>query len=119
MVLFLTMACSGDPSEAAGETARLYYQYLLDGKYDDFVDGFYRPDSIPHTYRASLIENAQMYMYQQEQERKGVSDVKVVRAYADTALHAAHVFLLLTYKDSTTEEIVVPMVEEKGKWYMR
>ena len=36
-----------DPAAVAGNVAKQYYQYLLDGKYEEFVDGHYQPDSIP------------------------------------------------------------------------
>lgn len=119
-LLLIALGCGGtDPAEVASAAAKEYYKLLLEGKYDEYVDGFYRPDSIPGSYRSQLIDNAKMFMAQQKEERRGLLDVRVVSAKVDTSLHVANVFLILSYGDSTNEEIVVPMVEQKGVWYMR
>lgn len=119
-LLLIALGCGGTaPAEVASAAAKEYYKLLLEGKYDEYVDGFYRPDSIPGSYRSQLIDNAKMFMAQQKEERRGLLDVRVVSAKVDTSLHVANVFLILSYGDSTNEEIVVPMVEQKGVWYMR
>lgn len=105
--------------EIAGNAAKLYYDWLAEGKYDAYVDGFYRPDSIPGSYREQLITNAKMFAAQHREERGGIASVRLLRASADTARHVGSAYLLLCYGDSTKEEIVVPMVEHKGVWMMR
>ena len=91
-----------DPAAVAGNVAKQYYQYLLDGKYEEFVDGHYQPDSIPGVYREQLITNAKMFVGRQKE-----------------AKHVANVFLNIAYGDSTTEEVVVPMVLVDGNWMMK
>ena len=121
VVLFA--ACSRDKGpdagEVAGKTAKIYYDYLLKGKYVEFVDGFYRPEKIPDSYHAQLVENAKMFMAQQQEEHKGMARVEVENVTADTARHVADVFLTICYKDSAKEQIAVPMVQKKGIWLMR
>lgn len=113
-------ACNqADPSDVAAHDAKQYYDYLLEDKYEAFVDGQYRPDSIPASYREQLIVNAKMFVGQQKEEHRGIKEVRIVDAKADTAQHAANVFLLFAYGDSTSEEINVPMVEHEGIWYLR
>ena len=70
------------PEELAGRTAKAYYDYLIEGKYEAYTDGFYQPE-------------------------------------ADTARHTGHAFLVLCFKDSTKEEIVVPMALVEGNWMMK
>lgn len=120
-VALLAVACSSgpDPGEVAAQAAKEYYTQLLAGKYEHYVDGFYRPDSIPASYRRQLIENAKMFVGQQKDERRGILDVRVVNAVADTTKRSANVFLIFAYGDSTSEEVVVPMVQHRGVWYMR
>ena len=117
----LAVACSSgpDPGEVAAQAAKEYYTQLLAGKYEHYVDGFYRPDSIPPSYRRQLIDNAKMFVGQQKDERRGILDVRVVNAVADTTKRSANVFLIFAYGDSTSEEVVVPMVQHRGVWYMR
>lgn len=118
---FLLTGCKEQPKpeQVAAQTAKNYYEALLRGHYEQFVDGTYQPDSIPGGYREQLIANAKMFVGQQNEERKGIKQVRVVNAKADTARHAGIVFLSFTYGDSTTEQVVVPMVYVKGLWYMK
>ena len=117
----LAVACASGPDAGvvAAQAAKVYYEQLLAGKYEHWVDGFYRPDSIPASYRRQLIDNAKMFVGQQKEERRGILDVRVVNGVADTAKHSANVFLLFAFGDSTSEEVVVPMVQHRGVWYMR
>lgn len=108
-----------DPAEIVGKTAKVYYDYLLHGNYDAFVDGTYRKDSIPPAYREQLLANAKMFVGQQKEEHRGIKDIRIADAKIDTLRHVGSAFLILAYGDRTTEEIVVPMVEVKKIWYMK
>ena len=123
LAAMLVIACGGkggdNPSEMAGRTAKLYYENLLHGRYDVFVDGFYRPDSIPSSYRSQLIDNAGMYVAQMNDDHHGLARVDLIRATADTARNEGRAFLLLCFADSTREEVVVPMVRIENLWMMR
>lgn len=123
LAAMLLIACGGksddSPSEMVGRTAKLYYDNLLHGRYDVFVDGFYRPDSIPGSYRSQLIDNARMYVAQMNDDHHGLARVDLIRATADTARNEGRAFLLLCFADSTREEIVVPMVRVEKLWMMR
>lgn len=121
VVAVLFVACGSEPKsdDVVAQTAKVYYDHLLHGQYDHFVDGTYRPDSIPDSYREQLIANARMYVAQQQKERGGICDVAAVGALVDTARHQGNAFVMLTFADSTREEIVVPMVYHNGVWYMR
>ena len=119
MVIALVGCSKPDPSEVVGQTAKLYYDYLREGRYSAFVDGMNFPDSIPEQYRSQLVDNAKMYMAQQKKEHKGIQEIGIQNATVDTAKHCANVFLSFSYYDGTTEQILVPMVEKNGVWYMR
>ena len=120
-VAMVIVACTSslDQGEVAARAAKEYYGYLLQGNIASFVDGHYRPDSIPDTYREQLITNTKMYVNQQNEEHRGIKDIRIVDAKTDMQKHAANVFLVLSFGDSTSEEIVVPMVESGGVWYLR
>ena len=123
LAAMLVIACGGkggdNPSEMAGRTAKLYYENLLHGRYDVFVDGFYRPDSIPSSYRSQLIDNARMYVAQMNDDHHGLARVDLIHATADTARNEGRAFLLLCSADSTREGVVVPMVRIENLWMMR
>ncbi len=117
----LLCACQDAPSqnEIAARAAKAYYDQLIEGKYEQFVDGHYQPDSIPAVYREQLVANAKMFVGQQQDEHHGIRRVDVVRADVDTAKHVGNAFLTFLYGDSTSEEVVVPMVFQDGLWYLR
>ena len=115
-------ACSNSgptPADLAGQAAKIYYAYLVEGKCEAWVDGFWQPDSIPGSYRQQLVDNARMYLAQQQEEHGGIDSVNLVRAEADTAHHTGHAYLTLCYRNKEREEIVVPMVLVHGLWMMR
>lgn len=114
-------ACSArkDVSDIAARAAKQYYDYLLEGKYESFVDGIHQPDSIPESYREQLVRNARMFVSQQDLEHRGLKEIRIVDVAADMEQHTANVFLVFCYGDSTSEEICVPMVENKGIWFLR
>lgn len=122
-LLLLLAACSGPsgptPADIAAQTAKTYYDQLLHGDYESFVAGCWRPDTIPPGYHEQLVANMKMFVGQQRDEHKGIGSVSVVNATADTTAHSAEVFLMLSFGDSTKEEVVVPMVQHDGTWYMR
>lgn len=120
LIVLLGAACNSEPSreELAGLAAKGYYQHLISGEYDQFIDGRLAADSLPADYRSQLIEGYKQYIAQQ-QARQGITEVRVSRAYTDSLAGYTSVLLMLCYGDSTTEEVVVPMVEHHGRWRMK
>ena len=119
--LALLAACSSQPTkeELAGLAAKGYYQHLVAGEYEQFVEGRLMADSLPADYRSQLIEGYKQFVAQQLEARKGIQEVTVSRAYTDSLADYTNVLLMLCYGDSTTEEVVVPMVEHNGRWRMK
>ncbi len=121
LLYIIVAACSTAPSkeELAGLAAKGYYQHLISGEYEQFVEGRLLADSLPADYRDQLIEGYKQFVAQQQEARNGINEVRVSRAYTDSLAGYTNVLLLLCYGDSTTEEVVVPMVELDGRWKMK
>lgn len=118
----MLMACGGndvDQEQLVATTAQLYYQYLLDGKYDDFVGGVDSHVKLTLDYKEQLLANAKMFVRLQEKAHKGISSIYVSNAEVDAGNHSANVYLVFCYADSVSEQVVVPMVERDGLWLMR
>jgi len=117
----LLFAACNDVSkeEQAALAAKGYYTHLISGEYDAFLEGRAMGDSLPDDYRSQLIEGYKQYIAQQQSARQGIKEVRVSRAYTDSLAHYTNVLLMLCYGDSTTEEVVVPMVECQGRWMMK
>ena len=120
--LLLLAACGRkqpDPGEVMDRVAKAYYDYLIQGNYEAYVDGFYQPDSIPGSYREQLIANAKMFVGLMDEQHKGLKSVSLASAKADTARHAGSAFLIMQFGDGTKEEVLVPMTEHNGNWMLR
>lgn len=127
--LFLTfVSCSKEQdADVAARVAKEYYDSLLAGNAAYFVRGMYLPDTIPDSYREQLEANARMFVARQDEEHHGIRDIRILNCVNDTILsadkrgsiHAANAFLILCFGDSLNEEIVVRMIEHKGRWLMK
>ena len=112
-------ASNVSPDEMASRAAKLYYENLLHGKCEAYVDGFYRPDSIPASYREQLIVSAKQYVGQMKKDHQGLVSVETAGARVDTAKLVGEAYLLLGFGDKTKEEVVVPLVLHDGNWMLR
>ena len=124
-------ACSSDvrQEERAMITAQKYYEQLVAGNYEGFVEGTINSqDSLPADYKEQLVLNAKMYVERMQNEHQGIRFVKAMRAQVDTlkasnsdeiAAITARAFVALGFADSTKEEILVPMVLKNDVWYLR
>ena len=121
ILIVIVVACSTGVSreDQAALAAKGYYTHLVKGEYEQFMEGRFMADSLPQDYRSQLIEGYKQFVAQQVEARKGIHEVSVSRAYTDSLAGYTNVLLLLCYGDSTTEEIVVPMVECDGRWMMK
>ena len=120
ILIVIVVACSDVSREdQAALAAKGYYTHLVQGEYEQFVEGRFMADSLPADYRSQLIEGYKQFVAQQVEARKGIHEVSVSRAYTDSLAGYTNVLLLLCYGDSTTEEVVVPMVEQNGRWRMK
>ena len=115
------MGCSSKPTaeERAAQAAKTYYDYLVAGRYEQFLDGRVGADSLPDGYREQLLTSCRQFMAQQTKAHQGISNVCISNARTDSLADYVSVFLLLCYADSLQEEIVVPMVEHDGRWCMK
>ena len=119
LLLFALTACSKHKGEVAAETAKAYYDQLIQGDYNAFIEGELKGDSVPQNYRHQITINAKMFVEKQNAEHQGIKEVEVVKGVYDSDSNTANAFLNITYNDSAREEICVPMVEKDGTWYMR
>ena len=121
MMIVGIISCSGVSSEElASLAAKGYYEHLIHGEYEQFLEGKAGMKSHEgNEYWGQLLDNCHQFMSQQEKSHRGVREVRVVNAKTDTIQKYMNVFMVLCFGDSTNEEIVVPMVEHNGRWFMK
>jgi len=121
LVFLVLVAACGSPTreELASLAAKGYYQHLIDGDYEHFLEGREFAGSLPDDYRSQLIDCYSQFMAQQQAARGRIKEVSISRAFTDSTQNYTSVLLTLCYADSTSEEVVVPMVERNGRWMMK
>ena len=121
LLLAFFTACSNSPTpeELASEAAKNYYRQLAAGQYEQFLDGRAGADSLHSDYREQLLVAYKQFVAQQQATHRGIREVRIMNARADSLQGCTNVFLVLCFGDSTNEEIVVPMVERGQRWLMK
>ena len=121
VLVFLALcACSSPtPEEMASLAAKGYYEHLLKGEYDKFLEGKAGSDSLPEAYRRQLLAGYKQFLSQQNSLHNGINEIRVINARRDTILNYTSVFLMLCFGDSTNEQVSVPMIEHNGRWRMK
>ena len=121
LLILVLWGCSHpSPEEMASLVAKGYYDHLVSGEYESFLEGMDRREFMNEVnFRSQLIDNFRQFKAEQDSAHDGIREVRIVRASTDSVQKFTNVFLMLCYGDSTNEEIVVPMVERNGSWRMK
>ncbi len=121
-VALLVLGCSQQtPEEAAAEAAKSYYEHLKADFAEGFLEGKVGVDSLPADYCEQMLEVYRQYLSEIKEMHGGIKEVRISPQVArrDSTLDLTYAFLLLSYGDSTQEEIAIPMVEQNGRWLMK
>lgn len=122
MAILLLCGCSQQDQsseEQAGIAAKEYYDRLLAGDIDGFLKGKADMDSVPADYRSQMYAACEQYKKELDETHGGVAAITVSNARKDSTQQMMQAFLLLNFKDSTKEEIIVPMVQRGDVWMLR
>ena len=120
--LLFSAACSSTPPEQlAAESAKAYYDQLVEGYVEGFLEGKADIDSLSADYCEQLVAVHKQYLADVQRKHNGFHEVRISPNVArrDSTLQLTHAFLILCFGDSTQEEITVPMVEVNGEWKMK
>ena len=123
-VTLLLAACGGkkqdiDQGKLAAKAAKDYYEQLLKGDYEAFLNNENRTNNLPDNYRKQLLLNLKQFVAQQDSVHHGIDSITLGASHFSAKNNTASVFLLFCYGDKATEQVVVPMVKERGKWILR
>lgn len=111
------MSCGNHTGEEADKAALMYYTHLVEGRYDEYVNGIAYSDSMPEAYRSQMVDLIAQYAAREKALRGGLV---AVRLLGDTVSgDVANVFLEVAFGDSTHEEIAVPMVKCGSVWKLQ
>ncbi len=117
LLQFMSISCTRSDSERVRLAAEKDYEYLKEGRYEDFVSEIAYADSMSEDYRAQMVDLVQEYAETLNRQHGGFS---AIAATNDTIIgDQAHVFLQVTFADSTSEEVGLPMVRVDKEWKMQ
>ena len=108
-----------DQGKLAAKAAKHYYEQLLKGDYEAFLNNENRTNNLPDNYRKQLLLNLKQFVAQQDSVHHGIDSITLGASHFSAKDNTASVFLLFYYGDKTTEQVVVPMVKGRGKWILR
>lgn len=124
IALFILMACSGgtDLSEAGSAGARraaeYFYSLLAEGNGQAYVDNMQEAAEMDSSKYGQFVDLMEQYLYEEKQLRGGILGAKATReTMQDDSI--AWVFMDVQFGDSTSEEIFVPLVYTRGRWWLR
>lgn len=118
VVVMLAACAEQTPEEQATQAAKACYDRLLQGDTTALFHEKTVADSLPEDYKAWLRKAHSQYIADIRQKHGGLYAVGVSSnpARRDSTLNVVYTFLLLSFNDSTHEEICVPMVLKDGEW---
>ena len=114
----LWVACTRkDDGEQARRAAMSYYECLIDGRYEEYVNGIAYSDSMTEEYRSQMVDLVAQYAAREREARGGLVAAK---ALDDTVSgDVGSVFVEVLFGDSTREEVSLPMVRCGEVWKMQ
>ena len=79
--LSLWVSCGKSDKSEVSRAAETYYNYLIEGKYEDYIHSIAYSDSMTESYRSQMVELVAQYAAREKERRGGLVSV---RALGDT-----------------------------------
>jgi hypothetical protein len=118
VALFAACSQKGDSltHDSARQAAERYFTMLIDGRYEEYVDGLVCTDSMPDDMRSQMVDLMAQFMAQQSVNR----GLLRVTATSDTIQDStAYVYLDILYGDSVSEQVGMPLQFVGDRWRMQ
>jgi len=123
ILLFAYCSCSTSlsPEEEAAQAALSYYNRLIEGYPDGLLAAKAGYDAMPASYRKQMAKVYEQYVADMTERHGGLCAVRLSgnAARRDSAQNVTYTFLILSFNDSTQEEITVPMTQRDGEWVIK
>lgn len=107
---------SENTEEQADSAAVKFYRMRMQGDFDTYVANMHSCSNMPADYKRRIVIMLRQHQKEVEQNKQGISDVKVLRTETHDNGKMVNVFLGVTYKDGSNEEILFPVVYDGNVW---
>ena len=124
MTLILFFSCTEDrnmladfSSQGSREAAEHFYALLANGQAQSYVDNMQEAASMDSSKYYQFVDLMEQFLHEEKELRGGILGAKAER---DTMVDTiSMVYLNVHFGDSTHEEIVLPIVYTRGRWWIR
>ena len=104
-------------SSGARCAAEYFYSLLANGQGKDYVDNMQEASSMDSCKYVQFVDLMNQFLHEEKELRGGILHAKANRdTIADSV---SMVFLDVQFGDSTREEIMLPVVYTRGRWWIR
>lgn len=100
-------------------TALYYYGLRAEGRYEEYVASMQSCDGASPEYRNAMVSLIRHHQTEVNRTKGGVAYTETIRKEMHDGDSMANVFLAVTFRDSTREEIMIPLVFHQGEWRIR
>ena len=125
LVLLLLSACGGNnnvdlsekSSAGARRAAEHFYSLLAKGDAKMYVDNMSQVSKMDSCKYSQFVDLIDQFLYEEKEIRGGIL---VANASEDKMMDSiSMVYLDVLFGDSTREEIMLPLVYSRGRWWLR
>lgn len=104
-------------SQGSREAAEHFYGLLAEGQAQAYVDNMQETASMDSSKYCQYVDLMEQFLQEEKELRGGILGAKAER---DTMVDSVSmVYLDVLFGDSTREEIVLPVVYTRGRWWIR
>lgn len=125
--LFLAYGCGGDKDGDTSDDANIsadsmavkYYQMRACGDFDSYIKAMQSCEGTTEAYKKSITQMLKHHNLQTVKEKQGIQQVQFIRTELADSGKAARVFLKVSYKDQSDEEVMMPLVKVGDTWKLQ
>ena len=104
-------------SQGSKEAAEHFYGLLAEGQAQAYVDNMQETMYMDSCKYSQFVDLMEQFLHEERELRGGILAAKAER---DTMVDSVSmVYLDVQFGDSTREEIVLPVVYTRGRWWIR
>lgn len=104
-------------SDGARSAAEYFYELLAKGQSQAYVDNMQESASMDTAKYSQFVDLMEQFLHEEKELRGGILSA---RAERDTMVDTiSMVYLNVHFGDSTREEIMLPVVYTRGRWWIR
>lgn len=104
-------------SSGAEGAAEYFYGMLANGQAQSYVDNIQDASAMDSCKYAQFVDLMEQFLHEEKELRGGILSATATRDTISDS--AAVVFMDVLFGDSTCEEVMLPLVYTRGRWWIK